>query len=42
MRKSRFNDGQMAAILWEADRTSVGEAAKKHNDVIPEFSSAAV
>jgi putative transposase len=30
MRKSRFTDERMVAILGEADRTSVAEAAKKH------------
>ena len=30
MRKSRFADEQMVAIRREADRTSVAEAAKKH------------
>ena len=30
MRKSRFTDEQIVAILRECDRTSVAEAAKKH------------
>ena len=30
MRKSRFSDEQIVAILREVDRTSVAEAAKKH------------
>jgi putative transposase len=30
MRKSKFSDEQIVAILREADRTSVAEAARKH------------
>jgi len=30
MRRIRFNEEQMVAVLREADKTSVAEAAKKH------------
>ena len=30
MKKGRFSEEQMVAILYEADRTTVAEVAKKH------------
>jgi len=30
MKKKRYSDEKMVAILWEAEKTTVAEAAKKY------------